>query len=52
MTPLHLAAKSARFRVVKYLVDKGDDINTKDSNRVSTIFMCLIILLNETFFAD
>ena len=44
MTPLHVAAKSARFQVVEYLVDQGADINTKDSDGVS------IIPLNEFFF--
>ena len=43
MTPLHVAAKSTRFQVVKCLVDQGADINTKDSDGVS------IILLNEFF---
>ena len=35
MTPLHVAAKSARFQVVEYLIDQGAYINTKDSDGVS-----------------
>ena len=38
MTPLHVAAKSARFQVVECLVDQGADINTKDSDVVSIYF--------------
>ena len=34
MTPLHVAAKSDRYKTVKYLVD-GANINTKDSDGVS-----------------
>jgi len=35
MTPLHVAAKSARFKVVEFLVGKGGDINTTDNDGVS-----------------
>ena len=45
MTPLHVAAKSARFKIVEYLVDKGANISTKDSDGVSIYFWI-------TFFAD
>ena len=41
MTPLHVAAKSARFQVVVYLADQGNNINTKDSDGVSIVFMCV-----------
>jgi len=41
MTPLHVAAKSARFQVVVYLADQGNNINTKDSDGVSIVFMCI-----------
>ena len=34
MTPLHVAAKGARIRMVEYLVGKGADINTQDHNKV------------------
>ena len=35
MTPLHVAAKSDRYKTVEYLVDEGANINTKDNNGVS-----------------
>ena len=35
MTPLHVAAKSGRFKIVEYLVDEGANISTKDSDGVS-----------------
>ena len=36
MTPLHVAATiGGRLSIVKYLIDKGADINSKDSNGVS-----------------
>ena len=35
LTPLHVAAKSDRYKIVEYLVDEGADINTKDSDGVS-----------------
>jgi len=34
MTPLHVAAKGARIRMLEYLVGKGADINTQDHNKV------------------
>ena len=34
MTPLHLAAESGRIKVVKYLVERGADINIQDENGV------------------
>ena len=36
MTPLHLAAESGHIKIVKYLVDKGADINHQDDNEVIT----------------
>ena len=38
MTPLHVAARSARFKIVDYLVDEGANISTKDSDGVSIYF--------------
>jgi len=38
MTPLHVAAGSARFKIVEYLVDEGANISTKDSDGVSIYF--------------
>lgn len=35
-TPLHLAAVEGHVDTVKYLVNKGVDINIKDINGVST----------------
>ena len=35
MTPLHVAAKSDRYKILEYLVDRGADISTKDSDGVS-----------------
>ena len=35
MTPLHLAAESARIKIVEYLVDKGADVNIQDCNGVN-----------------
>ena len=36
MTPLHVAAKKGECpKIVKYLIDKGTDINIKDNNGVS-----------------
>ena len=36
MTPLHVAAKKGECReIVKYLIDKGTDINIQDDNGVS-----------------
>ena len=35
MTPLHVAAKSARFKVVECLVDEGANISTTDNDEVS-----------------
>ena len=35
LTPLHMAAKSDRYKTVKYLVDEGANINTRDSDGVS-----------------
>ena len=34
MTPLHLAAESGRIKILKYLADKGADINHQDDNGV------------------
>ena len=34
-TPLHLAAKGGRFDTVKYLDEKGANIHSEDSDRVS-----------------
>ena len=36
MTPLHLAAESGRIKILKYLADKGADINHQDDNGVIT----------------
>ena len=35
MTPLHLAAKSGRVKVVKYLCDERADINSQDNDGVN-----------------
>ena len=35
MTPLHMAAKSGRKKIVEYLVDEGANISTRDSDGVS-----------------
>ena len=36
MTPLHVAAKKGEcHEIVKYLIDKGTDINIQDDNGVS-----------------
>ena len=36
MSPLHVAAEKGECReMVEYLIDKGTDINIKDSNGVS-----------------
>ena len=37
MTPLHVAATSARFKVVECLVEQGANISTKDNDEVSII---------------
>ena len=34
-TPLHIAAKRGRIEIVKFLVDKGADVNVKAKDRVS-----------------
>ena len=34
-TPLHLAAKEGSYNVVRYLVDKGADVNIKNQFGVS-----------------
>ena len=40
MTPLHVAAeKGDRLDIVKYLVDNGADINSKDDNGVSGTYI-------------
>ena len=36
MTPLHLAAESGRIKVLRFLVDKGADVNDQDDNGVTT----------------
>ena len=36
MTPLHLAAKRAHVKIVKYLVSKGADTDIKDKEGVSS----------------
>ena len=33
MTPLHLAARQGHVDIVRYLVDKGADLNIKDEMR-------------------
>ena len=35
MTPLHLAARQGHVDIVRYLVDKGADLNIKDEDGVS-----------------
>ena len=44
MTPLHVVTEKlrARFSIVKYLVDKGADINTKDDSGVSVIMSTIL----------
>ena len=40
MTPLHVAAKKGECRkIMKYLIDKGVDINVKDHSGVSEIIV-------------
>ena len=34
MTPLHLAARSGRVKILNYLVEQGADINIQDNNGV------------------
>ena len=34
MTPLHMAAESARVNIVEHLVKEGADINIQDTNKV------------------
>ena len=47
-TPLHIAVKEGKGHTVKFLVEKGADINIKDKNGVSEIisgiadFVCFI----------
>ena len=36
MTPLHIAAEKGRFRMVKYLFGKMDEISTEDHDGVGT----------------
>ena len=59
MTPLHLAARRGHVDIVRYLVDKGADINIKDENWVSeqdytadcklVVQMCLSFTLDKVF---
>ena len=39
MTPLHMAVRNARIKVVKYLVEQGtaDDVNIQDNKGVNKI---------------
>ena len=42
MTPLHVAAeKGDRLDIVKYLCEKGADINIKDQSGVSEIILLI-----------
>ena len=42
MTPLHVAAeKGESLDIVKYLIDKGADINIKDDNGVSETILLI-----------
>lgn len=34
MTPLHMAAESARVNIIEHLVTKGGDIDIQDNNKV------------------
>ena len=57
MTPLHVAAEKGEcHKIVKYLIDKGTDINIKDYSGVSettvlvqqkVLYPCLFIVLFE-----
>ena len=51
MTPLHVVAeKGDRLDIVKYLLDKGADINIKDYNGVSkTILLIQQRVINPLF---
>ena len=46
MTPLHVAAGSARFKIVEYLVDEAANISTKDSDGVSIYFWMNFFLID------
>ena len=39
MTPLHVAAETGHCKILRYLIDKGGDINIKDEDGVSSIIM-------------
>ena len=40
MTPLiHVAAETGHCEILRYLIDKGGDINIKDEDGVSSIIM-------------
>ena len=47
MTPLHVAAERGCFKVVKYFVSNGAEINTKDINGVNMCDNCIITVKCE-----
>ena len=49
MSPLHVAAKSDRYKIVEYLVDEVAEISTKNSDGVS---IYVNIHVNKIFLAD
>ena len=43
-TPLHMAAKNGDRETVKYLVEKGADINNTNVDEVSTLGLYVLLL--------
>lgn len=43
-TPLHMAAKNGDRETVKYLVEKGADINNTNVDEVSTLELYVLLL--------
>ena len=53
LTPLHFAVRHGNVDIVRYLVDNGADLNTKDENKVSeqeyTLHCKLALLIRVCF---
>ena len=49
ITPLHLAAKGARIKMLKSLVDQGADINIQDNNEVNWHISNLYVGMLKTY---